>query len=324
LADLHVFPFGAYVVEILFAGDTAAFALGDGSVRLVDGAEAREIPAHKGAVLAAARTPDGKAFLTGGDDGRLVRTKPDGSNEAIAERPRKWIDKIATGAGGVIAYAAGRDAVLIFPDGRERVLSHDKTVGGLAFAPKGARLAVARYNGVSLWWISNDAPPVSMEWKGAHGAVTFAPDGRFLISSMQENALHGWRLADGKDLRMTGYPAKPRDMVWTVKGKYLATSGAEMAVLWPFTSKEGPEGKQPLQLAERQVNITRIAAHPRLEVIAIGYSDGAVVIAPLDKGQPAVFRKPQEGGPVSAIAFDEAGKRLAYGTEGGSAGVVIF
>jgi len=41
--------------------------------------------------------------------------------------------------------------------------------------------------------------------------VLFSPDGRFLITTMQEQALHGWRLADGQHMdgqhmRMSAIP----------------------------------------------------------------------------------------------------------------------
>ncbi len=62
---------------------------------------------------------------------------------------------------------------------------------------------------------------------------------------MQENALHGWQIADGSDMRMSGYPAKTRSIAWTAKGRYLATSGANAAILWPFHFKDGPMGKEP-------------------------------------------------------------------------------
>ena len=53
---------------------------------------------------------------------------------------------------------------------------------------------VARYNGVTLHWVGHRRPPVDLEWKGAHPGVTFSPDGRYLVTAMQENALHGWKL----------------------------------------------------------------------------------------------------------------------------------
>ena len=177
MPSLQPFPFGAFVVEAAFLGDTAAFALGDGTVRLAAGVAAEAAAVHSGAILVATRTLDGKALLTGGDDGQVARTDAGGTVARIGEIPRKWIDHVAAGPGGAVAFAAGRQAVVRFADGRTRSLDHPRAVAGLAFAPKGLRLAVARYDGVTLWWAGTEAAPVLLEWKGAHIAVTFSPTG---------------------------------------------------------------------------------------------------------------------------------------------------
>ncbi|MCW5713574.1 MAG: WD40 repeat domain-containing protein [Bauldia sp.] len=314
----------AFVVGAAFIEDVPAFALGDGSVRLMRDGAAESVPAHQGAVLTAIRSADGRTLLTGGDDGRLVSTSPAGVASELASRPKKWIDQIASHRDGAVAFAAGKDATVLLPKGGERVFAHQRTVGGLAFAPKGMRLAAARYDGVSLWWVNTETPPVQLEWKGAHIGVDFAPDGRFLVTVMQENALHGWKLPEGGGhLRMTGYGAKPRSLSWSVKGKYLATSGADAAILWPFFHKDGPQGKQPLQLGGRGELVVRVACHPKEELVAIGYRDGVVAIGPFDEGDGSIVRD-ASGTPVSALAWDDAGRRLAYGTEDGAAGVIDF
>ena len=138
------------------------------------------------------------------------------------------------------------------------------------------RLAVARYDGVTLWWAGTNADPVTLAWKGAHLGVIFSPDGKNVVTSMQENELHGWRLDDGKDMRMSGYPTKPKSLSWSVKGRFLASSGANAAILWPFHFKDGPMGRQPLQLGAREAVVTRVACHPREELVAVGYQDGMV------------------------------------------------
>lgn len=318
MANIQSVSFKAFVVEATFLGDTVAFALGDGSVRRFVGPQAATTPVHSGAILAA--KPAGGKLLTGGDDGRVMLTDAAGKVEALAERPRKWIDQVAAGPGGAIAFSAGKQAVVRFPDGRERSFDHARSVGGLAFAPKGLRLAVARYDGVTLWWAGTDAEPVSLTWRGAHTAVTFSPDGRNVVTAMQENALHGWRLGDGKDMRMSGYPAKPRSLSWSTKGRFLATSGANAAILWPFHFKEGPMGKQPLELGVREVLVTRVACHPDEEMLAIGYQDGMILAVRFADGKEALLRKAGDG-PISALAWDAAGRRVAFGTEQGAAGI---
>jgi WD40 repeat protein len=149
----------------------------------------------------------------------------------------------------------------------------------------------------------------------------FAPDGKYVISTMQENSLHGWRIPEGGHLRMSGYPAKPKSMSWSAKGKYLATSGSEAAILWPFLTKEGPQGKQPLQLGGRSAMVIKVACHPKQDIVAIGYADGAVGLAAFDGVDFGGLRDPGDG-PVTALSWDAAGRRLAFGTEDGVGAIV--
>jgi WD40 repeat protein len=321
MPSIQEFPFGAYVVEAAFIGDTALFALGDGTVRRVNGPAAEAASVHAGAVLSAVMTRDGGGLVTGGDDGRVMLCDAKGTATEIAARPRKWIDQVATGPNGAIAYASGRQVFAKLGDGREKSFDLPRQAGGLAFAPKGLRLAVARYDGVTLFWIGTEGEPVELAWKGAHIAVTFSPDGRNVVTAMQENALHGWRLDDGRDMRMSGYPAKPRSLSWSVKGRHLASSGANAAIVWPFHFKDGPMGKSPMQLGAREVLVTRVACHPKEELVAIGYQDGMVMAVRFADAEEALLRKPG-GGPVTALGWDGPGGRLAFGTEEGAAGVV--
>jgi WD40 repeat protein len=318
------FPFGAFVVEAAFAGDHAVFALGDGSLRWVEERTARKVDVHAGAILSAAPTRDGRGVVTGGDDGKVLLVDTNGTVRQLALVEKKWIDHVATGPDGAVAFAAGKQVFIRLGDGREKLLELDRAAGGLAFAPKGTRLAVASYDSVTLWWAGTDSAPTRLAWKGAHLGVVFSPDNRFVISSMQENALHGWRLEDSKDMRMSGYPAKTRSMAWTPKGRFLATSGANSAVLWPFQSKDGPMGKQPTLVGGRSnMLVTRIATHPREEKVAIGYQDGMLILADIADGKEVALRK-AGGGPISALNFDKAGKRLVYGAEDGAGGIVTL
>ncbi|MEO8668154.1 MAG: WD40 repeat domain-containing protein [Bauldia sp.] len=324
MPTIQEFPFGAFVVQVAFLGETAVFALGDGTIRLVDGPAAVSVAAHGGAVLSADVVRDGRRLVTGGDDGVVAAVDAKGGIAKLAERPRKWIDHVAAGPNGAVAFSVGREAVVRAADGTERSFSHQRAVSGLAFAPKGFRLAVARLDGVTLWWAGTDAAPVTLEWKGAHLGVSYSPDGKFVVTTMQENALHGWRLEDGRDMRMSGYPAKPRSMSWSVKSRFLATSGANAAILWPFHFKDGPMGKSPLELGAREVLVTRVACHPREEVVAVGYQDGMVLAIRFQDGSESLLRRPGNGtdGPVTALGWADSGKHLAFGTEQGAGGVI--
>lgn len=324
MPTLAPYAFGSFVVSTAFLGDTACFALGDGRVQLV-GAETMDVRAHKGSVLAAVPARDGRSLVTAGDDGRVARITPDGQVEKLAERPRKWIDILATGPDDAVAFASGRTAWTRDRNGVEKEFVAERAVGGLAFAPKGLRLAMGRYGGATLYWVNTTGKPVDLPWAGAHGAVLWSPDGKYVVTAMQENALHGWRLADGQDMRMTGYPAKIKSLSWSARGRYLATSGANAAILWPFHGKTGPMGQEPLQLGARGEGglVTCVACHPAEDMVAVGYQDGLVLACRFEDGAEVVLRRPGDGA-VSALAWSDDGMRLAFGTEEGAAGVIAL
>lgn len=310
-----------FVVRAGFLKDCAYFASGEGEIVLSGAGEKMHRP-HKAGLLAAETARDGQGLITSGDDGCIHLTGADGSSRLLAERPRKWIDLIAAGPSGTVAFASGRTAWVRLADGQEKEFAHERAVGGLAFAPKGLRLAVARYDGATLWWAGTQGAPVELSWKGAHLGVSFSPDGKYLVTAMQENALHGWRLADNQDMRMTGYPAKVKSFDWSVKGRYLATSGANAAILWPFFGKTGPMGQTPLQLGTRGDNlVTAVSCHPKEDVAAVGYQDGMILMCRIADNAEVLLRRPGKG-PVSSMDWDVDGVRLAFGTEAGEAGIV--
>ncbi|MFI5014410.1 MAG: WD40 repeat domain-containing protein [Hyphomicrobiales bacterium] len=314
------FELGAHVTGACFLGESAAFALGDGRVVLRRGAEeAREIAAHDGAVQVFAH--DLEALYTGGDDGRLVRTDASGATETLADEKGKWIDAVALSPAGALAWSAGRTVKVLDKSGEIKGMTAPSSVRGLAFAPKGHRLAYAHNGGASLWFPKASTPPELFAWKGSHLDATLSPDGRFLVTSMQENALHGWRLADKRHMRMTGYPGKSRSLSWSHDGKWLASSGANACVIWPFADKDGPMGKPPRECGVRPSRVTSVACHPKALVVAIGYDDGCVLMCRLTDGSELLVRRASAfAGPISALAWDGAGARLAFGTAGGSAG----
>src|SRR5207237_2776997 len=203
----------------------------------------------------------------------------------------------------------------------ERSFDATTSVGGLAFAPKGLRLAIAHYNGVTLWFPNMAAKPEFLEWAGSHLGVTFSPDNKFLVTMMHEPALHGWRLADNRHMRMTGYPARVKSMSWSAGGKALATSGADTVILWPFASKDGPMGKEPAMLAPLQARVAVVACHPKQDILAAGYGDGTILMVRMNDGAEILVRS-NGTAPVAALAWNDKGTLLAFAAEDGEAGLL--
>ena len=314
--------FDAYVTAALFdRAGRAVFVLGDGTVRYADGAV---VQAHDGAVLSACLPPTGDGILTGGDDGRVMLSTPEGAVE-LARVPGRWIDAVAASpSSGLLAFAAGRELHVRDPadPAFARIFAHEKSVADIAFDPKGRRLAAATYGGVWFWYARiADQKPSIYKWAGSHVGVCWSPDGKFLMSAMQENQLHGWRVADEKNLRMGGYPAKVKSMAFLSKGALMATSGANGAVCWPFAGAIGPMGKQAAEVGYDEASLsTRIATAPDKTWLAAGLDDGRVWAANVT-GDRIVTLKAEKGPAISALAMSLDAKRVAWGDEDGNAGV---
>jgi len=310
---------GAPVTSVHFLRERAAFVGAEENVFLVNGeGEILPVAVHGGGILCAAS--DGGRLVMGGDDGKIIALDANGEVALLATDPkRRWIDNVALHPDGAVAWSAGKTAFIRSGKGEEKSFDAPSTVGGLAFAPKGLRLAVAHYNGVTLWFPNMAAKPEVLEWAGSHLAVTFSPDNKFLVTAMHEPALHGWRLADSRHMRMTGYPGRVRSMSWSAGGKALATSGA--VIMWPFASKDGRMGKEPAMLAPLQARVAAIACHPKQDVLAAGYSDGTILMVRLTDGAEILVRR-NGTSPVSGLAWNAKGTLLAFAAEDGDAGLL--
>jgi WD40 repeat protein len=312
---------GAPLTAVHFLGDNAAFVAAEENVFIVGGGgEVSPVSVHGGGILCAAS--DGARIVMGGDDGKLVALDARGEVALLATDPkRRWIDNVALHLDGAVAWSAGKTAYVRSGKNEDKTLDVPSTVGGLAFAPKGLRLAVAHYNGVTLWFPNMAAKPDVLEWAGSHLSVTFSPDNKFLVTAMHEPALHGWRLADNRHMRMTGYPGRVRSVSWSAGGKALATSGADSVILWPFASKDGPMGKEPAMLAPLQARVTTVACHPKQDIFAAGYSDGTVLMVRMTDGAEILVRR-NGTAPVAALAWNSKGTLLAFAAEDGDAGLL--
>ena len=310
-------------------GKSVAFAMGDGRVRVLPAGvrEPETIPGepiHNGAVLSLIADPNGDGFLSGGDDGRLLRLAPDGGTTELANQKGKWIDKLASHAGsGTVAASVGKMALVIDKDGGFREFGpHQSTVTAVDFSKDGGRIACAHYSGITIWSIGNvTLPPRKFAWAGSHVALRWSTDGKFIATGTQENDIHVWRIAQATDMRMQGYPAKVKSLSWSADARWLYTSSQPVFTAWPFAGK-GPEGKPPLQFGEEGAGlITVVAAHPSAEFVAGGYDSGELQLGDI-KNRRSVVLKLSEGSPITCLSWSPDGWSLAAGNEAGQLLVV--
>lgn len=309
---------GAPITGAVAVDETVAATSGDGNVRFFhpDG-DIVLTQAHKGVVLCIAENEH--CVLTGGDDGQFLRISPDGRIEEIANFGARWVDCVAA-RNEQWACSSGKFAH-IWRKGASSAISleHASTVGGLAFDRSGERLAVAHYGGVSVWErVGQNWKRSTLNWKGSHGTVSFSPDGNFLVSSMQENALHGWRLVDKTDMAMAGYPAKIKSVAWVGDTPHLVTSGAKEVICWPYDGTDGPMGRAPLCLASgRDHLVTCVQSLNAVNAVFAGFQDGVVLLSELDEAKESIVIRSDTHTEVTAIAVTKSFSHLLIGDADG-------
>ena len=235
-------------------GQSVGFALGDGhfavadarwpdgprveprpggGVSLVAAATAAARPVrvacHQGTCLCLAADARG-GFLTGGDDGRIVLVQRVGDPAVVSLRAGAWFDSVACSSTGLRALGCG--LVQRLQGDRSEPIELPVPATAIAFSPDGMSLALAHSGGVTLWHDSGKSRRLA--WPGYHRTLAWSLDGRYLVTGMQENSLHGWRIADGGDIEMGGYPGQPLSLSFAHDGRYLSTSGGMWPVCWRF------------------------------------------------------------------------------------------
>ncbi|CCQ74207.1 WD40 repeat domain-containing protein [Magnetospira sp. QH-2] len=302
------FDLGAYVNGVCHGprSNKVAVGLGDGRVLAapISRMDAlKEISRHEGVVSALA--PFGEGFISGGDDGRVLFSRPDGGVEELHHFEDQWVEHMAVHeATGTIAVTVGRDIHLLDRDGNAVGVCgpHQSTLSGLALSADGTMVAASHYDGATLWTAGADKPSNKLYWKGSHTGVTLSPNNRYLVTATQEKELHCWNLETGKDMKMSGYPAKIRSLDWTHDGRFLAAAGADVLTSWSFDGS-GPSGRPPLELGYVfNAVVSSVAVHPHLPLVIGGYDSGTVLIGDIERGD-ALIARPTGQGSITATCW---------------------
>ncbi|NQU60384.1 MAG: WD40 repeat domain-containing protein [Rhodospirillales bacterium] len=332
--DLSEAGFGAYVTYAGFTGSGthSVFAFGDGRLGWMavdEGPEKMELTEPLGATpLTGVPDIDGRSVLIGTDDGRLLTFAPETGTAELASIPGAWIEQVASHPrAGLRAFSAGRGVYVLDQNGTTLAVfdDHPSTVAGLSFSPDGDRLAAAHYDGVSIWAVNDPdlskTEPETLEWHGSHTAVSWSPDGQFIVTAMQDKEMHCWKMPEKTDMKMSGYPSKIRSLAWTPDSAYIAASGAGGVTSWCCKGK-GPSGKPPLEFGYVYEGIvTQVAAHPENGMLVGGYDDGTVMIGVIEKEEAAIARA-ADGNPITCLAFSPDGQSLVCGSENGTVGII--
>lgn len=319
-------------------GQYSAFTTAEGDLWIIpvqqrhDFDRWQQIHPHDGGILFLAGGMNPSGFITSGDDKGLMQHIYGHASQPLLKASR-WVDKGVTwlddsGKNGQVALIVGKE-IHLYKDGFSEspvIFEHSSSISDLVFSLDGNRLASAYYNGATLWSTiqTGNSRLKDFIWKGSHIGVALHPQEQALVTAMQDHDLHGWRIADGHNMRMSGYPQKVKSLSFSADGKWLATSGAESVVLWPFFDG-GPIGKPPVELPGIPGSYcTRVAFHPVYDMVAAGFLDGSVLLISVsdEKVIPVCLGSQQPVGEISALCFNRQGSLLCFGTETGTVSLI--
>lgn len=178
------------------------------------GSEAARVAAHGLGASSLAWHPDRELVATGGLDGRVLLWDPRGKEFLSLTPARKdWIGKVAWDPRGrSLAFSSGRGVGFWVKETGALSLSapNPSTVTDLAWNPKGTAVAASCYGGARIFRPGVPEPIREYPWKGSSLALAWSPDGKYLAAGQQDQEVHLWETATGKDMHMHGYPLKVR------------------------------------------------------------------------------------------------------------------
>lgn len=237
----------------------------------VDGA-VTATAAVDGGLLVAGWSSDGTALALGGPDGAWAWNPDDGLYPLHSDG---WCGVLAWHDADRVAVGAGRRAVVLdtMAGGLRPAWATPEaasTVTTLNWLRQGRELAVGAYGGVRAYSRGRDLPARDLAYAGSLLAADATADGRWLVSGNQDASIHVWRLRDGAELEMAGFPRKVTVVAFDPAGRWLAANGAQDSTVWDFSGK-GPGGTSPRLLTQdSDEGATALAWHPRLPVLATG------------------------------------------------------
>ncbi|MFT4182180.1 MAG: hypothetical protein QM636_09725 [Rhizobium sp.] len=267
-------------------------------------------------------------FLAAGTKGDLVRLSRAGEiAETVfsATEPVRAFDYCRTT--GSTAIAAG-NMLHLHPAGSASALQAglgDRAPERISFSDDGTMLAVVGSESLALHRIGDDLRPfLEIPLPSRSLSLTWSDDGRWLALGVEGAGLCLVDVGSGRQVLLGDFPGQVRAVAWNMPANALVAAGAYRIAGWsmdnpPFNDSAAgalTTGRTGLVLVEA------VSAQPNGRLVAAGYANGQVVVAPLGAREELIIRA--TGGPVMALRWTANGRHLAMGDALGTVAVITF
>jgi len=341
-----------YAIDLAWSpdGTLLAVAAQSGPVTLFDataGTVKHTLPGHADGANCLAWVPppvgaglprDPTILATGGQDGcvRFWDTAT-GAQTSEAKLGNAWVEHLGWVGRTVLGEpssaarpedspylfaAAGKKLVALRPDGSITHTFPDapKTIAALAIGPSpfdsrpSTYVASACFGQIRVFDAVTFAAGKEYTYGNALLALTWSPDGRWLVAGCHDNAVHLWAPAEDLELHMSGYETKLRELSFSRDSKWLATGGGRDACVWDC-SGPGPEGREPL-LLPHQAPVRAVAFQNLHGLLATGAADGEFALWSPTRASPLLVEVRMPAA-ATKFAWRPDDSLLAVGTEQG-------
>ncbi|HEX4167191.1 MAG TPA: hypothetical protein VHZ55_17135 [Bryobacteraceae bacterium] len=302
-----------YGVALKWAPKARTLVVGtsDGTVTVFDGngQVLARWSAHRNGLNALAWSANGQRLATGGQDGQARIWDPN-TGLCVEEIPTEaqWVECVAYSPREEhLAITAGRKLAIWSGKGNrlEQYPDQPSTIADIDWQPDSVFFAVACYGKLSIYQVGSTKPVKEFAWKGSILRVKWSPDGDFIATGNQDATVHFWYRKSGRDLEMSGYPFKVRELSWDTDSRLLATGGGPAVTVWNCSGK-GPAGTRPIELQGHVEPVSALCFQHKGALLASGARDGRVCI----------WKIKDPGKPVAGVQFDSAISQLAWSTDG--------
>ncbi len=309
------------------AGKQLAVAAVTGPVVLFDastGKELHTLSGHGFGTTAIAYHPsDDGALATAGQDGKArIWDTTTGAVRCTLDGGAAWVERLAWSAdGGTLATTAGKKVRLWNPTTGEQLreyANHGGTVADLAWRPGTNLLAVAAYGAISVYDPTQPDAVRKYEWKGSALRLAWSPNGVMLAHGNQDSSVHFWYADSGKELHMSGFPSKVRELSWDFSSRFLATGGGDAVCVWDCGGK-GPEGTQPAMLSGHST-VSAVAWQRRGFLLASGDDQGRLILWQPANRTPLIGGATFENTDITGVAWSPDDKLLVASSGAGTVG----
>ena len=151
-------------------------------------------------------------------------------------------------------------------------------------------------------------------------ALVWSPDGKYISTGNQDSTIQFWIVESGKELHMSGYNAKIRELAWDCRSRFLASGGSATVVVWDCSGK-GPSGTKPYLLDYHSTLLTQLRFQSQGTLLASACQEGLVAIWRPGK-DPRPLATAHAGSKVTQLAWAPTNKRLAVASAAGRVSVL--